>query len=484
MSDRNEKRALIDDIDRDDERHHLEDNERAKIKGIIEEYRRMGYSVTRLEKHIDGDFQNLMVEADRYTKSARALWEIGQMLRGMDTRGLESERAELESKLRDPYQLNEARALYEKLQERIKANAEERVRASERQREHELARMREQAAIEESRKKALEEARLRQEAEARRLQQEAEQRSREYAYELEQRRLEAIARDREYRAACEQSYLAHLEEARKRQKEYEEYWAAQRQAEEARKREEARRASERAEEERRRAEEARKRAQQEERLRAQVAKRQAAMDAKVTAKLNAVFAKLRDYPPEYNPLGKFLIGEEWVSEFDPRTREVSGRVESGLLNKCSLEIKCAHHRTADFIAREYVTRDAKQAESKDKFVAICYIFNELDTRTIDFFERFRAQNACAYAFEMSTGRLVYNKNDWKTELFSPYFAEGARPKNMRDLLDELSDKHGIFSADDLKGHLKLSDREIQKLVKHYERMGEFGAISRGHYSFF
>jgi hypothetical protein len=204
---------------------------------------------------------------------------------------------------------------------------------------------------------------------------------------------------------------------------------------------------------------------------------------KATNYLSEIYIKLKNYKPEYSPLGFYFKDEKWDTELNPNGTETKGIIRSKLFKE-PLQIECV------FIWKEYIQSlnellldDAIDTEKKDQFKIKCFLINELDVNMVSAIKGFRHSNYSVYFFDLKKEKLVYNKKDKKTDLFSNWFKIDKRPPSIKELIIKMADENGMFTKKDLVNKLKLKSNEATKLIEHLIERNKIVDVEHGKYAF-
>ncbi len=463
------KKSLIEQISDEREAERWEEERRYILKEKMEVWEKNGFIITPLNKVINGDLKTAETEFELYEGALMKLKELNKLLSTMDIRGFEYEVQIIQPKLNDPRYITELEKDVANLKEKIDTR-----RIEEEKRQKEIAEIEYKKFAEERRKLELEAQRR--ESEIKILELEKQKK------EQEKKRLKAEAKKiKEERKKVKAQAKKAEQEAKKMKMETKRKEKEKRKAEldlEAKKLEKEMKKLE--VEVNKRDEEQKKlmvkKKEEEDRI---VKIKQVAIEQwekeyalKATSYISNVDAMMRVNKPEYSPLGYYLKDNDWKVELNPVKSEVIGKISEKLIKE-QLRIVCVYHKEFEkqFISnsKQLILGDASAASKSKKFISKCYVLDKLDDKNvISTLEAFKHPYCSVYIYNLEDNRLIYNKNDMKTEFFSEWFKIKGEPRNMKEILIDISDKEEVFTVRDLREKLNFGKKEMEAMLKSYE----------------
>lgn len=234
----------------------------------------------------------------------------------------------------------------------------------------------------------------------------------------------------------------------------------------------------RREEERQRAEAIRFRAARVE-VEKKVAPKKVPLNA--TAFINTVYSQLKEHQPDYNPLGYYTGDMNWGTALSYEAASTAGKITSKIVKKPTLVIEAAYFPVAGITNR--VLAEAENAERNKRFVAKCYAVDNVGDTLTSFTKNFKHPNYSVYLHNLSNSELILNDSDQKTALFSEWFKKNGKPKNIQELMKEVTDDNGIFKTKDVERHLKMNEKEVNRLVEHLMKNNQVIKMKEKEYAF-
>lgn len=177
--------------------------------------------------------------------------------------------------------------------------------------------------------------------------------------------------------------------------------------------------------------------------------------------------RMKQYIPEYSPLGYNLINGQWSVNVNPDNTRLAGKLSKGFM-KTLLTLNCEYIAMPELLAnlQNYLIEKADIAMRKNQFTAICYIGAGVKESAQDrTFKNFSHPHLSAYLYDIKTEQLIYNENDEKTKFFAEWFKKDGNPKSLKDLIVEIADKNGIFTEQGLEEKLHFSKKEAELLLR-------------------
>lgn len=210
------------------------------------------------------------------------------------------------------------------------------------------------------------------------------------------------------------------------------------------------------------------------------------IDLEASIFIRSVYSKMRDFKPEYSPLGYYLGDENWNIDLSQDSFSLVGKV--GRLFRELFKIQSDYIKTPDSLQNEIIgIQDiALEKKNKNQFFIKCCVVDKIDNLSQgNYFINFIDRVISIYLYDLSENTLCYNSNDWKTEIFSEWFKKDGNPLSLREIIKKIEDKNGIFLQDGMVSHLNFDAQRARKLLKKLETDGKIISISesKGEYSY-
>lgn len=191
------------------------------------------------------------------------------------------------------------------------------------------------------------------------------------------------------------------------------------------------------------------------------------MELEASIFIRKVYSKMMHVKPDYSPLGHYLGEENWNVGLSNDNYNLVGK--SGKLWRELLRIQCNYIKKPNSLQNEIfeIHKLAKDMKNKNQFLVKCLVVNKIENKSQEnYFKNFVDRNISIYLYNLSENKLLYNENDWKTEVFSEWFKKDGKPKQIRVLIKGIEDKNGIFTIKGLIRHLNFDkERAIEFLEK-------------------
>jgi len=181
--------------------------------------------------------------------------------------------------------------------------------------------------------------------------------------------------------------------------------------------------------------------------------------------LNIVAGRMKDYKPYYSPLGRWLGKTNW--NVNTYSDKVMGEAIS-LLSKNLLAIEARYIEKSKILDNlsNLLYEDATKTSKKGQFLAKCYISYDINDETIlNVFKDYTHYNLSTFLYDLKQDILIFNEQDWKTQLFAGWFIKNGTPKDIVKILNNISDKNKIFNLNDVINNLKIDEKEAKKMLK-------------------
>lgn len=200
-----------------------------------------------------------------------------------------------------------------------------------------------------------------------------------------------------------------------------------------------------------------------------------------TAFINTVYSQLKEHQPDYNPLGYYTGDMNWETTLSYETAGTAGRITSKIVKKPMLMIEAVYSPITAIT--DQILAEAENAGRNKRFVAECYALDDVDDIITSFVKGFRHPNYSVYIHNLSNNELILNDSDKKTVLFSEWFKKDGKPKKIQELMKEITDENGIFKTNDVEKHLKMNQKEVNRLVEHLMKNNQVIKMKEGEYAF-
>lgn len=467
------KKSLIESVAEEREAKRKEDERRNNLKEKMEAWKEDGFVITPLENVIDGELEAAEKEFGLYEGALKKLDELNKQFSLLDTIGFEYEVQAILTKLKDPRCTTELEKDIAQIKDKIDTK-----RREEEKRQMELSEIEARKFAEERRKLELEAQRREDKIRALDLEKKNK--------EEEKRRLKAEAKK-----IKEMQKKAKIE-AKKAEQEAKKIKLETKRKEKEKKKIEMELEVKKLEKERMKLElKVKKQEEQQKKLLERKTKEEERItkikeeaikqwekeyQLKATNLISTVDGIMRSYKPEYSPLGYYLRDYDWKIELNPKKSQAIGKIYKRPLKE-SLKIICEYNKGFEkqFIsnAKKMLLSVASSASKSQQFISKCYIIDKLDdTSAISTVESFNHPYCSIYIYDLENGRLIYNKKDNKTELFSEWFKINGKPKSMKKILFDIADNDGTFSEKDIQDKLNFDKKDMEDLIESYKKRNE------------
>lgn len=200
-----------------------------------------------------------------------------------------------------------------------------------------------------------------------------------------------------------------------------------------------------------------------------------------------IYNKLMATKPDFSPLGEFFDEKKlkkWSPAYD-RTEGLSAiaTVPAGFTGEVPLALICRYDSFAVELSywpssqKDGLLTRAERAKANKQFFAECFVVSDSSRqKLIELLNGFVQPNYVPFCWNFKNKELIYNKEDWKANLFADYFIPKAKPKTFRDLLGE-PEKSGIsgskyYSFDALAQRLHTNEKNLLDMLKKYVAQDE------------
>ena len=200
-----------------------------------------------------------------------------------------------------------------------------------------------------------------------------------------------------------------------------------------------------------------------------------------TAFINSVYSLLKEHQPDYNPLGYYTGDMNWETALSYETAGTAGRITSKIVKKPTLVIEAVYSPVTSIT--DQILAEAEKAWRNRQFVAECYALDDVDDTISSFVKGFRHPNHSVYLHNISNNELILNDSDEKTVLFSEWFKKDGKPKTIQDIMKEITDENGIFKTNDVEKHLRMNEKEVNRLVEHLMKNNQVIKMKEKEYAF-
>ena len=148
-----------------------------------------------------------------------------------------------------------------------------------------------------------------------------------------------------------------------------------------------------------------------------------------------VYGKIKNNPPVYNPKTGYFINKNRWKLSRGKSKVVA---KNGFLSKFEVDV----------LYTDNVNIDSLPKSKKGSYALHCVLAQEVDKITKSFVLNFNSNNTSLYLYDISTGRLYYNKNSFWTNYFSYYFDKQKKKQDsLYSLIKKKSSKDGIVKRE-------------------------------------
>jgi hypothetical protein len=212
-------------------------------------------------------------------------------------------------------------------------------------------------------------------------------------------------------------------------------------------------------------------------------KQEGAISAELSFYLDKLEIKMKKYPPQYSPLGRWIGDAKW--HVNKTSSSIQG-VSTSWIEGALFMIGCYHVANPgyDYILSK-MQQDAENASMGKQFSVACYTcFDDVEEKIKNIFRRYEHFCFSPFLYVLKSGELIYNIDCWKTGLFKEWFLVDGKPKMMLEMIKEISDEDNMFTVDQVKQKFELDDKEAMKMLKWLEgenkilkfKLGEYGVL--------
>jgi hypothetical protein len=189
------------------------------------------------------------------------------------------------------------------------------------------------------------------------------------------------------------------------------------------------------------------------------------ISTKLNLYLNIVSGRMKNYKPDYSPLGRWLGKITWnVKTFPDKALGIASSLFS--INLLTIEARYIERSEILDNLSELLYDDATITSNKDQFLAKCYVTYDInDESVLNTFKHYHHNNLSIFLYDLKKDLLFFYRQDWKTKLFAEWFKKNGTPKNIIKILNIISDKNNIFNLNDVKNKLKLDEKEIKRMLE-------------------
>ena len=203
---------------------------------------------------------------------------------------------------------------------------------------------------------------------------------------------------------------------------------------------------------------------------------------KLHSYINDVLGKLEYNKPEYNPRGMWIGNAKW----DIRSNSTSIDAEARIgFSKKSLIMNVSYN---DIISLDHANTLLSEYSQKVNigpnkiYLCICFVTDYLDDEDVkDLFQSYDHFGFSPFIFNLKNNELIYNKNNWKTSFFADWIDPGKKPRDMIDLLRDISDSHSIFTIEKIKKQYLFDDKEAETMLTNLIDQNKIMRLNRGEY---
>ena len=184
--------------------------------------------------------------------------------------------------------------------------------------------------------------------------------------------------------------------------------------------------------------------------------------SKTSDYLNDVYIKMKQYPPDFSPIGKWLKKSNWnvsIGEID-----VKG-VSSSIFTKKLITIECilSDISTIEQL-KQVIQKRVNDTTQSNQYISTCFILPKIkDTELIKIIQDFNHYNFSPSLYDLFNQEIYYNIKDWKTSFFIRWFKKDETPKSIIGFLEEISDDNNIFTKSQITELLHMDEKEINKM---------------------
>ena len=202
------------------------------------------------------------------------------------------------------------------------------------------------------------------------------------------------------------------------------------------------------------------------------------LSLEITNYFNNLLEKFENYKPDYSPIDGYLKNMKWDVKFDGERKIITGILSKKLLKR--LIIECELYSQPKNFEKEFSLL-ANNAFRKKIFMAKCFVVAKANDEMKRLFEKYTHMNFSPYMYVIKSRELIFNKNDFKSKIFSSWFEYGSKPKNMVEILEEIFGKN-LFSIEEIESKMSIKREKAMEIVEELVNEYKIMEVEKGKYA--
>ena len=208
--------------------------------------------------------------------------------------------------------------------------------------------------------------------------------------------------------------------------------------------------------------------------------------AKARLYLSKLTPHLKEDQPDYSPLGYYLGDNKWAVDQDLNKLEVTGKVSLNLFQD-HLFVK-GHYMSASSLPMagdlfNYFKAMGEKYKGNKQYLVDCVIINRVSQPWIDVVCGFSHPNCAALLYNISDDKVYFNEKDIGASAYAGYFQLSSTPKTLAEIFKPVADKFDIYYAKDIVANFGMSADEVDKMMKHLEAQNKIFPVEKSKKNF-
>ena len=208
--------------------------------------------------------------------------------------------------------------------------------------------------------------------------------------------------------------------------------------------------------------------------------------AKARLYLSKLAPHMKETQPEFSPLGFYLGDHKWAVDQDLNKLEVTGKVSLNLFQD-HLSVS-GHYMSASSLPQagdliNYFKAVGEKYKQSKQYRVDCVIFNRISKPWIDAVCGFSHPNCAAVLYDISNDKVYFNERDIGASAYAGYFQINGAPKTLAEIFKPVADKFDIYWAKDIVANFGMSSDEVDKMMKHLESQNKIFPVEKSKKNF-
>gem|GEM_PF-4180818 len=208
--------------------------------------------------------------------------------------------------------------------------------------------------------------------------------------------------------------------------------------------------------------------------------------AKVRLYLSKLAPHMKEVQPGYSPLGYYLGDHKWAVDQDLNKLEVTGKVSLSMFQDHLFVV--GHYMSASSLPQagdlyNYFKAMGEKYKGNKQYLVDCVIINRVSQPWIDVVSGFSHPNCAAVVYDISSDKVYFNDKDVGASAYSGYFQLNGAPKTLAEIFKPVADKFDIYWAKDIVANFGMSSDEVDKMMKHLEENNKIFPVEKSKKNF-